>query len=33
VRLLDHEGKAVADGGTGEIYLRGPNLFAGYWRL
>ncbi|MFN3324399.1 MAG: class I adenylate-forming enzyme family protein [Bryobacteraceae bacterium] len=32
VRLLDREGNAVADGETGEVHLRGPNVFAGYWR-
>ncbi len=32
VRLADSEGRAVEDGETGEIYLRGPNVFAGYWR-
>jgi malonyl-CoA/methylmalonyl-CoA synthetase len=32
VRLLDHELRPVAYGETGEIYLRGPNVFAGYWR-
>ena len=32
VRLLGHDLKPVAPGETGEIYLRGPNLFAGYWR-
>jgi malonyl-CoA/methylmalonyl-CoA synthetase len=31
VRLLDSEGKPVADGKTGEIYVRGPNVFSGYW--
>jgi malonyl-CoA/methylmalonyl-CoA synthetase len=31
VRLLDPEGRPVADGETGEIYLEGPNIFAGYW--
>ncbi|HEX6898017.1 MAG TPA: AMP-binding protein [Bryobacteraceae bacterium] len=31
-RLLDTEGKPVADGETGEVYLKGPNIFAGYWR-
>jgi malonyl-CoA/methylmalonyl-CoA synthetase len=30
--LLDHEGKPVADRETGEVYLKGPNIFAGYWR-
>ena len=32
VRLLNHELQPVADGETGEMYLRGPNIFAGYWR-
>ena len=32
VRLLDPEGRPVADGETGEVYLKGPNIFAGYWR-
>ncbi len=32
VKLLDSEGHAVEDGETGEIYLRGPNVFSGYWR-
>ncbi len=32
VRLLDAVGSPVADGETGEIYLRGPNVFSGYWR-
>jgi malonyl-CoA/methylmalonyl-CoA synthetase len=32
VRLLDSEGQAVADGTAGEVHLKGPNLFAGYWR-
>ena len=31
-RILDAEGREVADGETGEIYLKGPNVFAGYWR-
>ncbi len=31
-RLLDAEQQPVADGVTGEIYLKGPNIFAGYWR-
>ncbi len=25
-------GREVADGETGELYLKGPNVFAGYWR-
>jgi malonyl-CoA/methylmalonyl-CoA synthetase len=32
VRLLDAGGEAVRPGETGEVYLRGPNIFAGYWR-
>jgi len=32
VRLLDPEGRAVEDGETGEVFLKGPNIFAGYWR-
>jgi malonyl-CoA/methylmalonyl-CoA synthetase len=32
VRLLNHELQPVPDGETGELYLRGPNVFAGYWR-
>jgi malonyl-CoA/methylmalonyl-CoA synthetase len=32
VRLLNHDLKPVADGETGEVYLRGPNVFAGYWK-
>jgi malonyl-CoA/methylmalonyl-CoA synthetase len=32
VRLLDSEGRPVADGEVGELHLKGPNVFAGYWR-
>jgi len=32
VRLLNHELQPVSDGETGEVYLRGPNIFAGYWK-
>jgi malonyl-CoA/methylmalonyl-CoA synthetase len=32
VRLLDETGAAVAPGETGELYLKGPNVFAGYWK-
>ena len=31
-RLLDADHQPVSDGDTGEIYLKGPNIFAGYWR-
>ena len=32
VRLANSEGGDVTDGETGEVYLRGPNIFAGYWK-
>jgi fatty-acyl-CoA synthase len=31
VRLLDLDGNEVPDGETGEIAIRGPTLFSGYW--
>ena len=31
-RILDAEGRDVPEGETGEVYLKGPNVFAGYWR-
>ena len=31
LRLLDESGSAVEDGDPGEIVVRGPNLFSGYW--
>ena len=31
VRLLSHDLQPISDGETGELYLRGPNIFAGYW--
>lgn len=31
VRLLDEQGQPVPDGETGEVFLKGPNVFAGYW--
>lgn len=30
-RLLNAAGEPVAEGETGEVHLRGPNIFAGYW--
>ncbi|HEY3742860.1 MAG TPA: AMP-binding protein [Bryobacteraceae bacterium] len=31
-RILDEQGLGeVRDGETGELYLKGPNVFAGYW--
>jgi acyl-CoA synthetase (AMP-forming)/AMP-acid ligase II len=31
VRLIDETGADVADGGIGELLIRGANVFAGYW--
>jgi len=31
LRLLDHALQPVGDGEAGEVYLRGPNIFVGYW--
>jgi malonyl-CoA/methylmalonyl-CoA synthetase len=32
VRSLDEDGNPVPDGETGELHLRGSNVFSGYWR-
>lgn len=32
VRIADEEGKDLAAGEIGEIYVRGNNVFKGYWR-
>ena len=32
VKLVNEDGEPVRDGGVGEVYLKGPNVFAGYWR-
>ncbi|MDF1793693.1 MAG: class I adenylate-forming enzyme family protein [Thalassobaculaceae bacterium] len=32
VRLVDAEGREAADGAPGELAMRGPTLFSGYWR-
>ena len=31
-RLLKPDGSAANDGETGEIYVKGPSVFRGYWR-
>jgi 4-coumarate--CoA ligase len=30
--LLDDDGKEVATGEPGEIFVRGPNVCLGYWK-
>jgi malonyl-CoA/methylmalonyl-CoA synthetase len=32
VRILDPEGVDVPQGASGELYVRGPNVFSEYWR-
>lgn len=32
VRIVDSDGQDVPAGTVGELLVRGPNLFAGYWR-
>ena len=32
MRVVDQEGQPLAAGDTGEVLVRGPNVFSGYWR-
>jgi acyl-CoA synthetase (AMP-forming)/AMP-acid ligase II len=32
IRLVDEDDNEVADGAPGELAMRGPSLFSGYWR-
>lgn len=32
IRVLDENGNDVPTGEVGEVYIRGPGLFSGYWR-
>ena len=32
IRLVDEQGKDVPDGASGELWMRGPTLFSGYFR-
>lgn len=33
VRVVDDEGQAIAVGEIGNVQVRGPNVFSGYWRM
>jgi malonyl-CoA/methylmalonyl-CoA synthetase len=33
VRVVDADGAPCAPGSIGEVQVRGPNVFAGYWRM
>jgi len=32
VKILDPQGNPLPDGEAGELYIKGPNVFPGYWR-
>jgi len=32
VKIMNHEGKEVAVGEEGEVLIKGPNVFSGYWK-
>jgi len=33
LRIVDEQGKPVAQGEAGQLEVKGPNVFAGYWRM
>ena len=33
VRVVDDAGERLAAGGTGNLQVKGPNVFSGYWRM
>ena len=33
VRIVDDGGTTVSDGETGNLQVKGPNVFSGYWRM
>lgn len=33
LRIVDHEGRPVADAAVGQIEVRGENVFIGYWQM
>ena len=32
-QVVDDAGKVIADGETGNLQVKGPNVFSGYWRM
>jgi malonyl-CoA/methylmalonyl-CoA synthetase len=32
-RVVDNSGKEIKDGETGNLQVKGPNVFPGYWRM
>jgi malonyl-CoA/methylmalonyl-CoA synthetase len=32
IQIRNSEGEILPDGETGELYIKGPNVFGGYWR-
>lgn len=33
IRITDEEGRALPAGAAGNVEVKGPNIFAGYWRM